>query len=367
MSDDLDELRKNVRRFLERYSTEEDVRRLMDDAQGYDPQVWQVMAEQLGLQGLIVPERYGGSGFGARELGIVLEEMGAALLASPFFATVVLAGNTLLSCGDDGAQERYLPSLASGELIATLAVSEDAGGWDDTAVRLRGVHTDAGWVLDGAKRYVLDAHISDLLLVVARTERGLSLFAVEPATASCAIEVETTLDATRKLSRVTFAGTPATLIGTEGEAWPGVRRALRLAAGALATEQVGVAQRVLDLTVAYGKVRHQFGRPVGSFQAVKHRLADMLVEVESARSAADDAVRAAAEDADDLELAASVAKAVCCDVAYRCAAQAIQLHGGIAFTWEHPAHLYFKRATSSQFLLGTSRHHRDLVGRAIGI
>jgi alkylation response protein AidB-like acyl-CoA dehydrogenase len=325
------------------------------------------MADQLGLQGMAVPEAFGGAGFGFRELCVVFEEMGRALLPSPFFATVALAAITLLETGDEEAQKRHLPALAAGELIATVALSEERGGWDDAAVHLRADPTGSGWVLSGVKRFVPDGHVSDLLLVVARAAEGISLFAVDPAAPGCSIEVELSLDQTRRLTRVSLTSTPAVLIGQAGQAWEPVRRAQRFAAVALAAEQLGGAQRLLEMTVEYVKLRHQFGRPVGSFQAVKHRLADMLVEIESARSAAEDAARAVTERDDGVELAASVAKAVCSDAYLHAAQAAIQLHGGIGFTWEHAAHLYFKRAKSSQLLLGSPAEHRELVGRALGI
>ncbi|GAA1835839.1 acyl-CoA dehydrogenase family protein [Pseudonocardia ailaonensis] len=366
-SDAREDLRREVRRFLERRSTEADVRRLMADPEGYDREVWTVMAGQLGLQGMALPEAHGGAGFGYEELCVVFEEMGRALLPSPFLATIALAANVLLESGDPAACERYLPAIASGELVATLALGEEEGGWDDTAVRMRAEPDGTGWTLTGVKRFVPAAHVANLLLVVAHTADGLSLFAVEPPAEGCTVEVELTLDLTRPLSLVTLDRAPAVLVGRSGQAWDGVRRALRFAAVALAAEQVGGAQRVLEMTVDYAKVRHQFGRPIGSFQAVKHKLADMLVAIESARSAAQDAARAVAQGDPEVELAASVAKAVCSDTFTRAAATAIQLHGGIGFTWEHPAQLYFKRARSSEFLLGTPGHHRDLVGRSIGV
>ncbi|MFB9739676.1 acyl-CoA dehydrogenase family protein [Pseudonocardia sulfidoxydans] len=362
-----DDLRRVVRGLLERRSTEADVRRLSEDPAGYDRDLWSVMADQLGLQAMAIPEAHGGAGFGYEDLCVVFEEMGRALLPSPFFATVALAANVLQHSGDEVACTRYLPEIATGGLVATLALGEQDGGWDASAVRMRAEPAGAGWTLSGVKRFVPAAHVADLLLVVAHTADGLSLFAVEPGAAGCTVEVELTLDLTRPLSRVVLDRVPAVLIGRSGQAWDGVRRALRLAAVALAAEQVGGAQRVLEMTVAYAKVRHQFGRPIGSFQAVKHKLADMLVAIESARSAAQDAARAAAEDDPEFELAASVAKAVCSDTCTRAAATAIQLHGGIGFTWEHPVQLYYKRAKSSEFLLGTPGHHRGLVGRAIGI
>lgn len=366
-NDAREDLRRVVRRLLERRSGEADVRRLMADPDGYDRETWTVMADQLGLQGMAVPEEHGGAGFGYEELCVVFEEMGRALLPSPFFATIALAANVLLESGDEVACKRYLPAIAGGELIATVALGEEDGGWDDIAVRMRAEPDGTGWTLTGRKRFVPAAHVADLLLVVAHTGDGLSLFAVEPRAPGCTVEVELTLDLTRTLARVTFDRATAVLVGRSGQAWPGLRRALRFAAVALAAEQVGGAQRVLEMTVEYAKVRHQFGRPIGSFQSVKHQLADVLVAIESARSAAQDAARAVAERDPDVEVSASVAKAVCSDTFTRAAATAIQLHGGIGFTWEHPVQLYYKRAKSSEFLLGTPGHHRDLVGRAIGV
>ncbi|WP_033287655.1 acyl-CoA dehydrogenase family protein [Amycolatopsis jejuensis] len=366
-NDERAELRRTLRTFLGRHCTEADLRRLMDDERGYDPAVWSIMAGQLGLPGLAIPEEYGGIGFGYEELCIVFEEMGAALVASPFFATIALAANALLESGDRDAMGRYLPAIASGDLLATLAVSEEHGGWDASESELFADQRADRWTLTGAKRFVVDAHVSDLILVAGRSADGISLFAVERGAPGCSVEVELTMDLTRKLSRVRFDETPALLIGVSGEAAPGLRRALRFAAVALAAEQVGGAQHVLEMTVEYAKLRHQFGRAIGSFQAVQHRLADVLVDIEAAKSAAYDAARAVAERDPDVELTASVAKAFCSQVYYRSAAAAIQLHGGIGFTWEHSAHLYFKRAKSSEFLLGSPHYHRDLVGRALGI
>ncbi|MCW2540357.1 MAG: Isovaleryl-CoA dehydrogenase [Frankiales bacterium] len=366
-TEETEELRRTVRRFLDQRSTEAEVRRLMEDETGYDPAVWKQMAEQIGLQGLAIPEEFGGSGFSYNELRVVFEEMGRALLTAPFFATVALAANALIECGDDDAKKAYLPGIASGETIATLALSEERGGWDDKAVTLQASGSGSDWTLTGGKRFVPDAHVADLILVAARTADGISLFAVEKGAAGLSTEVELTMDLTRKLARVTLDSTPAQLIGTQGQAWNGLRRALRFAAVALAAEQVGGAQKVLDMTVQYSKERFQFGRPLGSFQALKHKMADMLVDIESAKSAAYDAARAVADGDADVELSASVAKAFCSETYFRTAAQGLQLHGGIGFTWEHPIHLYFKRAKSSEFLLGSPVYHRDLVGQALGI
>jgi alkylation response protein AidB-like acyl-CoA dehydrogenase len=366
-AEDREELRRTIRRFLEQRSDESAVRALMEDATGYDPAVWRQMADQ-GLQGLAIPEEYGGSGFGFADLCVVFGETGRSLLPSPLFATAALAATALLEAGDEDAKKAYLPGLASGETIATLAVSEGHGGWDADAVTLRASPAPGGgWQLSGVKRFVPDAHVADLILVAARGDDGISLFAVERGASGLDVQVELTMDLTRKLARVELDATPARLIAVAGQAWPALRRTLRIAAVALAAEQVGGAEYALETTVKYAKTRFQFGRPIGSFQAVKHKLANVLVEVENARSAALEAARAVEENDPDLELAASVAKSYCSDAYFHAAAEMVQIHGGIGFTWEHSAHLYFKRAKSSQFLLGSPGYHRELVGSAIGL
>ena len=367
-AEDREELARTIRRFLEQRSDASAVRALLDDESGYDPVVWRQMAEQLGLQGLAIPEEYGGGGFGFEDLCVVFGEMGRSLLPSPFFATVALAATALQEAGDEDAKKAYLPGIASGETIATLAVGGERGGWDADAITARAAAAPGGgWLLSGVKRFVPDAHVAGLILVAARDDAGVSLFAVERGAAGLTVQSELTMDLTRRLARVELDATPARLIGTAGQAWPAVRRTLRIAAVALAAEQVGGAAYALETTVAYAKTRFQFGRPIGSFQAVKHKLANVLVEVENARSAALEAARAVTENEQDMELAASVAKSYCSDAYFHAAAEMVQVHGGIGFTWEHQAHLYFKRAKSSQFLLGSPGYHRELVGAALGL
>jgi alkylation response protein AidB-like acyl-CoA dehydrogenase len=366
-SDEQEELRAAVRRFLTEKSPETEVRRLMDTTEGYDPAVWSQMAEQLGLQSMTIPEEFGGSGFSYVELIVVLEEMGAALLCAPFFSTVALAANALLTSGDDDAKKSYLPGIASGETIATLAITEDNGKWDFSGIELAATKKGEGWVLNGHKMFVLDGHVADPIIVAARTAKGVTLFAVDGDAAGLTRTPLPTMDQTRKQARLGFSDTPAALIGTEGAAEAGLSKTLDLAAVALAAEQVGGAQRVLDASVEYAKTRIQFGRPIGSFQAIKHKCADMLLEVESAKSAAYYAGWAAAEDSDELPVVASLAKSYCSEAYFHAAAENIQIHGGIGFTWEHPAHLYFKRAKSSELLLGDPSYHRELLAQRIGI
>jgi alkylation response protein AidB-like acyl-CoA dehydrogenase len=366
-SEEQEELRTAVRRFLQEKSPETEVRRLMETEDGYDPAVWSQMADQLGLQSLTIPEEYGGSGFSYVELIVILEEMGSALLCAPYFATVALAANALLTSGDDSAKKDLLPGLASGETIGTLAITEDNGRWDFEGIALQASGSGGSWTLDGHKSFVIDGHIANLILVAARTPAGLSLFAVEGGASGLTRTSLPTMDQTRKQARLVFESTPARLIGTDGGAAEGLTKTLDLAAVALAAEQVGGAQHCLDSSVDYAKNRIQFGRPIGSFQAIKHKCADMLLEVESAKSAAYYAGWAAAEDSDELPVVASLAKSYCSEAYFHAAAENIQIHGGIGFTWEHDAHLYFKRAKSSELLFGDPAYHRELLAQRIGI
>ena len=337
-----EELRAVVRRFLRDRA---DVRTWMASEEGHDPAVWRQLADQLGLPGIAVPEKYGGSGGGPVELGIVLEEMGRVLLPSPFFATVALAGQTLAVSGDDAAKSRWLPGIADGSLTATLAIAEESGQPADI---------ESGGTLSGTKLFVIDGHTADLLLVVART----GLFAVEGSAPGVTRTRLETLDPTRRLARIDFDGAPAVRIG---DALP--HQALDLAVVALAAEQVGGAQACLDMAVGHAKVRVQFGRPIGTFQAIKHKCADMLLAVEAARSAAYHAASAG----DELPVAASVAGAYCSAAFTQVAKENIQIHGGIGYTWEHDAHLYLKRAKASEQLFGAPAAHRARLAELVGI
>ncbi len=366
-TEEQEELRKTVRAFLDSKSPETAVREQMETEQGYDEAVWKQAAEQLGLQGLAIPEEFGGSGYGYVELGIVLEEMGRALLCAPFFSTVVLAGNTLLQSGDDAAKKEYLPGIASGETIATLAFTEPNGKWDESGIEATATKDGDGWKLNGTKMFVLDGHTADLIIVAAKTDKGTSLFAVSGDAAGLTRTALSTMDQTRKQAKLELADTPGTLIGTEGEGWDTINTVLDLVVVGLAAEQVGGAQKVLEMAVEYAKVRVQFGRPIGSFQAIKHKCADMLLEVESAKSAAYYGLWCASEMNDELPSVASLAKAYCSEAYFHAAAENIQIHGGIGFTWEHPAHLYFKRAKSSELLFGDPTYHRELLAQRIGI
>jgi alkylation response protein AidB-like acyl-CoA dehydrogenase len=366
-SPEQEEFRRSLRRFLADKSPAAEVRRLMETGAGYDPQVWKQLADQLGLQGLAIPEEFGGAGATPVELGIAFEEMGRVLFCAPFFATVGLAAQALLTAGDERAKREYLPRIADGSLLATVAVTEADGRWDLAAVRTSAA-ADSGvpamFLLDGTKMFVVDGHIAEMLLVVARTDDGLGLFAVDASAEGVVRTSLPTLDMTRKLARVELRRVPARLVSQPGDATAALSLALDLALVALTAEQVGGAQRCLDMAVDYAKIRMQFGRPIGSFQAIKHKCAEMLLEVESAKSAAYHAAGAAP---DELPVAAAIAKAYCSEAYFRVAAETIQVHGGIGFTWEHDAHLYFRRAKSSQLFLGDEHYHRERFAALTGI
>jgi alkylation response protein AidB-like acyl-CoA dehydrogenase len=366
-TEEQEELRKTVRQFLDAKSPEAAVREQMETENGFDAAVWSQMGEQMGLQGLIVPEEFGGSGYSYVELGIVLEEMGRALLCAPFFSTVVLAANTLIHSGDDAAKAAHLPGIAAGETIATLAFTEPSGKWDEAGITMQASGSGSDWTLSGTKMFVIDGATANLIIVAARTPKGVSLFTVAGDAAGLTRTSLSTMDQTRKQAKLEFADTPATLLGAEGEGWATLSTVLDLAAVGLAAEQVGGAQKVLEMAVEYAKVRVQFGRPIGSFQAIKHKCADMLLEVESAKSAAYYGMWCAAEMNDELPSVASLAKAYCSEAYFHATAENIQIHGGIGFTWEHPAHLYFKRAKSSELLFGDPTYHRELLAQRIGI
>ncbi|WP_406497895.1 acyl-CoA/acyl-ACP dehydrogenase [Streptomyces sp. NBC_01604] len=381
-SDEQAELGRTVRAFLTATSPETEVRRLMETPEGFDRALWRRMGTELGLQGLAVPEEYGGAGCGPVEVGVVMEEMGRALLCAPFLSSAVLATTTLLRCADEDARKRLLPGLASGELVGTLALTEDSARWDAAGVRLTARESNGSWLLTGHKLFVLDGATADVVLTVARTGDGIGVFWVDGDAAGLTREPLPTLDPTRRQARLDYQDVPATRLRTHGDGWDLVAEVLDRAAVALAAEQVGVASRALDMAVEYAKVRHQFGRPIGSFQAVKHLLADVLLEVESARAAAHYALLAAenagnagnaenpenAVNADpELPAVASLAKAFCSEACLQATEQNIQVHGGIGFTWEHPAHLYLKRAKTSQLLFGDPAYHRELLARRIGM
>ena len=361
-TDEHQEFRRQLRDFFGRYSSSVAVRGLIESRDGFDEALWRRMADQLGLQGLIVPEQFGGSGYSFVELAIALEEMGRVLLCGPFFSTLT-ATLALLSVDDPLASERFLPQIASGDLTATLGLANGAGEWGDID-GVQAEETATGWMLRGQKSFVLDGHSAGLILLPARTTAGPSLFAVEADLPGLKTTPMRPLDPTRKLATLDLDSTPAALIGENGGGQGALNRTFDLAAVALAVEQVGAAQRVLEMSVGYALDRVQFGRPIGSFQAIKHTCAEMLVDVELARSVA---YAAAWSSADELAVNAPLAKAHCSDALVTVATDNIQVHGGTGFTWEHDAHLYFRRAKASEQFLGDPAYHRERYAQRIGL
>ena len=368
-------LRAAARSFLADHSSAAQVAKVMATELGYDPEVWKRIGEELGWPSVIIPEEYGGSGLTYVELVALLEEMGGALLCAPFFSTVCLAGNALLVGGHESQKQEHLPGIAAGQTIAKLAFTEPKGRWDAAGIEAVAKRDGGDFVLNGTKTFVPDGHSADLLIVAARREgsvgeEGVSLFVMPADTAGVERRPLPTMDQTRKQAEVSLdhVRVPASaLMGAEGGGWTILRNTLDLAAVALSAEQVGGAQKCLDMSVEYAKERVQFGRPIGSFQAIKHKCADMLLRVESARSASYYAGWAAAVSDAELPVLAALAKAYCSEAYFHCAAESIQIHGGIGFTWESDVHLYFKRAKSSETFLGDVAYHRELVARRIGL
>jgi alkylation response protein AidB-like acyl-CoA dehydrogenase len=367
LDDDQVTLQGVLREFFDDRVPESAVRAQLEDPTAFDRQLWKRMSTEMGLPGLAVPEQYGGAGFTFFELGLVLEEMGRALLVSPFLASCVMATQLLLALDDEDARTRLLPGLASGDAIGTVALAEDGGSWLPGAVAATATPESEGWRIDGHKSFVLDAAIADVLLVIARTADGLGVFEVSGTDKGVERTPLATMDQTRKLARVVFDAAPARRLGTAAGAERATEQTLDLTRIALAADAVGGTARVLDMSVSYAKTREQFGRTIGSFQAIKHKCASMLVDLESSRAAVHYALWAAATDHADRPVVAPMVKAHCVDVYLAAAGENIQIHGGIGFTWEHPAHLYLKRAKSSQALLGGSDFHRQLLADRINI
>ncbi len=374
-SEDQNELRRTARRFLEVASSEARVRTAMETERGYDPATWAQLSEELAWTALTIPEEYGGLGMSYLDLHPLMEELGRALLCAPFLSTVGLGANALLLGGSEAQKQLYLPGIAAGETRATLAFAEKNGKMDAAGIEATYARNESGYLLSGDKSYVLDGHTADLLIVAARSKRsagteGVSLFLVPNDAEGLKRAWLPTMDQTRRLASVELRDVTVSddaLLGDEGRGWAICEKTLDLARIALAAEQVGAAEMCLELSVEYAKVRQQFGRPIGSFQSIKHKCADMLMLVESARSAAFYASSLATQGGEGLEEAASSAKAYCSDAFFHCAAETIQIHGGIGFTWEHPAHLYFKRAKATESLFGDAAFHRERVAEQMGL
>ena len=365
-SPEQEEFRSNLRRLFAERSPPKEVRRLMETAAGFDREAWRRLNTELGLTAVRIPEAYGGQGFGFGELCIVLEEMGRALVCAPFFSTAVLATGAILNAGKEADKQALLPSIASGDTVATLAWVEDNGRWDAAGTALTVTPSAGSFRLDGHKSFVIDGHTADLIIVLARApgssgDNGLSLFAVDGNAQGLTRRALKTMDWTRKLARLEFKGVEAKLLGEQDGAAGPFARTMTEAAICLANEMAGVAERLREDSLAYSKLRVQFGRQIASFQSMKHKAADMLVDVELAKAAAYYAAAALDEGDNEVEAVAALAKAQASEACLQTAIHAIQIHGGIGFTWDNDTHLWFKRAKSSEVMLGDAHHHRELM------
>jgi alkylation response protein AidB-like acyl-CoA dehydrogenase len=361
-----DEFRASLRRALEARSPTKEVRRLMATEAGFDREAWTKLNREMGLTAVAIPEAYGGSGFGFGELCIVLEEMGRSLLCAPFFSTAAMAATAILNAGTEAQKKALLPKIAAGEITATLAFSERSGRNDAASVATTATPSGATWRLEGGKSFVLDGHTADLVVVLARRpgstgDDGLSFFTVDGNAAGLVRKPLKTMDETRKLARLTFNSVEARLLGKEGAAAAPFARTMQQIFVCLANEMVGGAERLREDALAYVKMRMQFGRSIASFQTTKNKAADMLVDVELAKSAAYYAASALDEGDEELPALASLAKAAAAEASLQTAIHAVQMHGGIGFTWDNDTHLWFKRAKSSEVLFGDANQHRELM------
>jgi alkylation response protein AidB-like acyl-CoA dehydrogenase len=356
-SADQKSLREQARKFLADHASSTRVRRILDGAAPYDAELWRGMGE-MGWMGTAIPEPYGGAGFGHLELCVIAEELGRSLAPAPFSSTIYLAAETLLLAGSDAQKKRWLPRIAQGQAIGCFALAE--GPQAPAAANL--VTRADGARLTGSKTPVADGDVADFAIVAARTGDGrVGLFLVELAGAGVARTPVTTVDPTRSHARVTFESTPAEPLGAPGEGWRLVERLLDRAAVLVAFEQIGGAQAALDMAREYALGRFAFGRQIASFQAIKHKLADMYVGLELARSSAYYGAWALSKDAPELPVAAAAARVAACEAYYQAAKENIQIHGGMGFTWEFDCHLHYRRAKLTGLMLGSARRWKDLL------
>ncbi len=383
-TDEQEMIRESADSFLQDVSTSEAVRAAMATDQGFDPELWERLCQDMYWQALHIPEEYGGLGLGYVELAILFEEMGRRLFCSPFFSTVAMGVNALLVAGNEEQKQQWLPQIAEGSLTATLGLASsqqnrENRSWDASSVQATARKEGDGFVLSGSWHYVPDGHTAGLLILAAREEGskeegGIRLFAVSPDSEGVQRHWTPTMDQTRKQAKVEienlFVSADCRLGGEGASDWSALQQVLQLASIAIAAEQAGGARQVMELTIDYTRERVQFGRTIASFQAIKHRAADMMLQVESAKSAvyyaacvADEALRNESDSAvkEELPEAAALAKAYCSDAFFHCAAESIQLHGGVGFTWEYDPHLYFKRAKSTETFLGDAGLHRERI------
>ncbi len=371
--DEQQELLKNFARdFLEKECPEQVVREMEEDEKGYSPELWKKMAQQ-GWMGLIIPEKYGGTDMNICELVVLLEEFGRALVPGPFISTVVLAGATIADAGTEEQKQQYLPKIASGELIMTLALTEPSAKWTADGVALTAKKDGGDYVLNGTKLFVPDAHVTDYMVVAARTggsgEDGITLFLVDSKSAGIKYEVLKTI-ASDKQCEVVFENVKApaaNMLGAEGKGWPIIERTKKLATVAASAYLVGLSQMDFDVTLNYAKERVQFGRPIGSFQAIQHKLADAVIDVDGSRFITYKAAWSLQEGEPDADLMISMAKAWTSDASRRVVAHGQQIHGGIGFTKEYKIQLYFRRQKWMELMWGDADYHRELVAEALEV
>ena len=366
-------LRTSARRFLENECPSAFVRQRMAESAAMTEDFWRKLAEQ-GWFGIFYPEALGGSGLGLVDMTVLMEEMGRAVMPGPYFSTVLLGGSAILEAGSPDQRQEWLPRIAEGSAKVSLAWTEPNARWDAAGIVATGREAAGGFVLSGTKLFVPDAHLSDALVIAVRTrdgstmEDGVSLFLVPKDAAGIGVTLLPTIDETRKLCEVRLdnvAVSAAALLGERHGGWPGLARVLDRATVALCAEMCGGAQQVLEMTTAYAKIRIAFGKPIGSYQGVKHQAADMLVAIENAKSLTYYAAWAVDEGLAEAPLAVSMAKAAASDMYRKVASAGIQLHGGIGFTWEHDLQLYFKRAKASEVAFGDATWHRERVARLL--
>jgi alkylation response protein AidB-like acyl-CoA dehydrogenase len=373
-SEEQELLRSTARKFFENECPSTVVRTLMETPEGMTPALWSKLVEQ-GWLGLIYPEAYDGMGLGLVDLVVLMEEMGRAVVPGPYFSTVMLGSLAILEAGNETQKKEWLPKIATGEKRVSLAWMEPSATLGPDGVTLPATQKNGTYMLSGTKLFVPDAHTADAIVVAARTgmgksEDGVALFLVPKGAPGVDVKLLPTMDQTRKLCEITLKdvrlGSDA-LLGAAGAGWKPLARVLDRATVALCAEMCGGAQKVLEMTVEYAKIRQAFGRPIGSYQGVKHKAADMLVDVENSKSITYYAAWALDEGVTEGPLATSMAKAYVSDAYRRVSAAGIQLHGGIGFTWEHDLHLYFKRAKGSEFTFGDATYHRERVAQLVNL
>jgi len=374
LTEEQEMLKTSARDFLEKECPRAHIRAMMENELGYSSDLWKKMAD-LGWLGLVFPEEYGGAGMRFRDLTILCEEMGRVLLPSPFMSTVLLGGMALLTAGTEEQKKEFLPRIASGDAIFTLAVLEEDGDFWPEGIQLKAVSRGDEYVINGTKSFVWDAKAADYILCAARTKRtanpeeGITLFIVDAKEWGVYASPLKNMDLLRKQFEVTFTNVPVpnkNIVGELHQGWPVLQQVALKAAAALCAEMVGGGEKVLEITVSYAKERIAFGVPIGSFQVIKHKCADMFGALEYARSLMEWAALSVDEDASNAAVAVSMAKAYCGDAYKKVCDEGIQIHGGIGFTWDHDMHLYFKRARSADTAFGDGNYHRELIAQSLG-